>query len=398
MAPEPTDALAALSPVTLKAFLENQQWHFSSSPRSSVELWRRNGHEIIVPLNMQAPDYSKRIRNFVEDLASERGRSKEDVARELAYIDDDVIDFKVADTDDSIPLSEAAKILEAAKALTVASACSAINRRPYHGNRRPRKAREFANAVRMGHTRRGSFIIPIISPVRNDFTNVLDEQIQTMDLAGEAEFFPRRVTGMMADTLKLLYDFAVVSERQPSEYALNRAVVDGLSADTCAAVAQMLTSSRNSTVDVSFQWAIASPPPRAGAENLEFPVEAVGAINEIEETLLSGAELDDTVIYGFVSSLERDAGEPRGTVKVRTIVKGRARPVSVTLDEDAYHVATEAHDLRMRVVAAGPLITRSNGALAMQVVDSFRTDDYLPFRITDEWANEQGSSSPSPDD
>ncbi len=344
-----------------------------------------------MPLNAQASDYPRRIRNFVEDLAQERGSTEEDVVQELLYIEDDVIDFIVTDADNSISLKEATNILEGARALAIASACSAIKRRSYHGSRRrPERARRFADAVRMGHTRRGSFVIPIISPVHSDQTTVLDQEQQTLDLVGESNFFPRRATGMIADTLKLLHDLAVNPEHTPEYKELSRAVVDGLSADTCAATAQILKAAGNAGVKVSFNWAVTSPPPRVGAEQLSFPAEAIEPIKDIENSLRSGVQVDDTVLYGFVSSLERDQGEPMGTVKVRAIINGRTRPVSVTLSEPEYHIAAEANDLRTRVIVAGTLATAANGTLAMRHVDSFQIDNYLPFRVSDEWASEHG--------
>jgi hypothetical protein len=72
--------------------------------------------------------------------------------------------------------------------------------------------------------------------------------------------------------------------------------------------------------------------------------------------------------------------------------------VSVTLNESEYHLAAEANDLRMRVIVAGPLITTSNGMLAMRTVDSFQMDNYLPFHVTDEWATEQSQRSTGMDD
>lgn len=376
------EALSTISPSALKAFLEGEEWHFSGRSKRSVELWQRGSHEVLVPLNADASDYSRRIRNFVEDLSRERREPEDEVARDLLYIEDDVIDFRVADAGDSIPLAEASKILEGARSLAVASACSAIKRRSYHGSRRrPERARRFADSVRMGHTRRGSFVIPVVSEVRGDMAAMLDQQQQTLELIGESEFFPRRATGMMAEALKILHDFAVSSERIPSREDLGRAVVDGLSADTCSAASQILSSAGRAGVEVSFKWAVTSPPPRVGADRLSFPVEAVEPIKDIEKKLRSEVQIDDAVLYGFVSSLERDSGDPQGTVKVRASIGGRIRPVSVTLNERDYHQAAEANDLRMRVIVAGTLVTASNGTLAMRQVASFRADNYLPFHV-----------------
>jgi hypothetical protein len=229
----------------------------------------------------------------------------------------------------------------------------------------------------------------MISPVHSNLITILDQQMQTMDLTGESEFFPRRVTGMMADVLKLLHDLAVLPDHLPANDELNRAVVDGLSADVCSAAAEMLSSAGPVGLEVSFHWAITSAPPRAGAEQLSFPLEAAGAIENIGRTLRSDVQVDDTVLYGFVSSLDRDLGDPMGTVKVRTLIEGRIRPVKVTLNEAEYHIAAEANDLRVRVIVTGPLVTTSSGTLAMPNVDSFRIDNFLPFHVSDEWASEQ---------
>ena len=369
-----------LSPQTLRAFLRANNWSLASRPRTNAEVWERNQHEVLLPLNDQAVDYGRRLRNFIEDLAEARGATEEDIARELLYIEDDVISIKLAEVRDYVPLADAAQLIGNAKELAIASACSAITRRAYHGRSRPHRARRYARIVGMGHTRRGSFIIPMVSPVRAiPPVAVSVESYPSLDIEAETDFFPRRVTGMMADVLKSILRIAVLPERMPNQEELQHAVADGLSADACLATSAILSASPSEDVDITFEWALSATPMRAGGDELKFPTESAELIAEVGHVLQEQVQTEHSVLYGFVSSLDRDEGDSVGTIKLKTLYRGRERPVKIILNENDYHAAVEAHDLRMRVVVAGTVVKSSTGTLIVSSVDSFRPDDYLPI-------------------
>ncbi|MEU5867105.1 hypothetical protein ABZ815_38435 [Nonomuraea sp. NPDC047529] len=378
------DALASeVTPAGLRAYLKANSWHFQGKPLPRMELWARDSWEVLIPLNRQASDYPRRIRNFIEDIAGERGSRTEEVATELRYIEDDVIDLEFDDDRSRIPLSEAAKLMEGARSFAVANACSAMHRRSYHGRSQPRRAREYANFVGMGHTREGSFIIPIVSPIGVMKPVIIEgDQEPLIDVQSEINYFPRRVTGIMADVLREIHELAVVRERIPPKEDLNRAVVAGLSADACAALAAMVSAPNGSDLDITFQWALTAAPPRAGGDTVGFPREAAGAIREIGHLLRDHVRVEDTVIYGFVSSLDRDLDDEEGVVKVKALVGDRVRPVKIVLRGDAYHTAVEAHDLKLRVIVTGPMMKSGAGTLSMPRVHLFRVDDYLPLETS----------------
>lgn len=383
------DISAAVSPEALKSYLVAEDWHFDASVRANSEIWRRDGNEILLPLSASAPDYSRRVRNFVEDLARTRQTSDEDIARELMYIEDDVVDIAIADVKDVVPLDVANRIIGNARKLAIASACSAIARKAYHGHSRPFRARKAASIVGMGHTRRDCFIIPLISPAASlrpwILDDTMDEQTLDLGLGREPDFFSRRVTGMMASALRSIHNLAVQADRSPDQASLQAAVLDGLSADACEATARMITGTDASTLDVTFRWALTAVPPRVGREEMEFPMEAVKRIEQVGGLLRQQVTVDNQVLYGYVYSLERDAGDPDGTVKIRAWLQGRVRPVKVTLNSDFYSVASDANDQRVRVVVAGQLRRSSTGLFTMPQVESLRFDDYMPMITTDEW-------------
>ena len=236
----------------------------------------------------------------------------------------------------------------------------------------------------MGHTREGSFVIPIVSPIGVMKPVVIeDEQEPLIDVQSELNFFPRRVTGMMADVLREVHSLAVERERIPSKEDLNRAVIGGLSSDACSALAAMVAAPHESDLDISFQWALTAAPPRAGGEKVEFPRESAGVIKEIGYILRDQVKVADAVIYGFVSSLDRDLDDEEGMVKVKALVGDRVRPVKLLLRDDDYHTAVEAHDLKLRVIATGALVKSGTGSLSMPQVDLFRIDDYLPLEMNE---------------
>lgn len=371
-----------LSPQALRAFLRANDWRLASRPRSSAEIWEHGEYELLLPLNSHAPDYDRRIHNFVEDLAEALGAAEEDVARQLLYMEDDVINIRLAEERDYVPLSDAAKLIGNAKELAVVSACSAITRKAYHGRSRPHRARRYARIVGMGHTRRGSFIIPMVSPVRTaPFVELNVKEYPSLNIEAETDFFPRRVTGMMADVLKSIQRIAIAPSI-PNQTALQHAVADGLSADACMATSGILSASHAEEVDITFQWALSATPMRAGGDKLAFPTESAEIIAEVGHILQKQEQAEHSVLYGFVSSLDRDEGDSEGTIKLKTLYNRRERPVKITLNEIDYHTAVEAHDLRMRVVVAGTIVKSNTGTLIVSHVDSFRPDDYLPIDVS----------------
>ncbi|GAA1259919.1 hypothetical protein GCM10009677_08760 [Sphaerisporangium rubeum] len=371
-----------VSPTGLKAYLKANSWQLKERPLPRVEIWERDDHEVLVPLNVDASDYLRRVRNFIEDVASESESSEEDVTRDLQYVEDDVISLKFEDERPYIPLVDASKMLNGAREFAIANACSAIRRKSYHGRSRPAEARKHADIVGMGHTVRGSFIIPIVSPIGTMKPVVADgDQEPLLDVQAERDYFPRRVTGMMADVLRQLQELAVERDAIPSRGELRQAVFGGLSADACSALATMVSAPEVGDLDITVRWALTSAPPRAGGDDLTFPKESAGAIREIGHILRKDVKISDTVVYGFVSSLDRDPDDDEGVVKVKALIGGRVRPIKMALGPDDYHVAVEANDLKLRVVVAGTLYRSEAGRYSMPTVDLFRVDDYLPLEF-----------------
>ncbi|MEU1735313.1 hypothetical protein [Streptosporangium sp. NPDC020145] len=378
---EITASLPQVTPEGLRAYLQAQGFTFESRPRPTFELWEKGDSEVLIPLKSEAPDYQKRLQDLISDLSQYLHATTEKLIVDLAYAEDDVIQLRLHNYWDYIPLTEASRVIKSAQSLAVAGACSTLFRRSHHGKSRPKRAINFARSVGMGHTARGSFIIPIISPV-SSLQPVLLPGTQDPYISVETEksAFPRRVFGMLADSLETIHKLIVERSYMPSKKELNAAVLQGVSSDTCVALADLISNPASGELDISFRWAVTASPPRVGRDQLEFPAESATAITEMGHLLKENIHIEEQVIYGFVSSLERDLDDDEGTVKVKALIGGRMRPVKMVLRGSDYHNAVESHDLKQRVVVAGTLDKAGNGSLYMSRVDFFRTDDYLPLQ------------------
>jgi hypothetical protein len=301
MMTESSDVSISISPQALKAVLTEANWQFARQVRQNAEIWRRGDDEVLVPLSASAPDYDRRIRNFVEDFARDTGRTEEDLARTLMYVEDDVIDLTLRDVADVLPLHLAAGVIGHAKDLIVASACSALARKAYHGRSQPNQAKLAAKIVGMGHTRRDCFIIPLVSPASAlrpvQLGVALEQEELDLGLVREPAYFPRRVTGMMANALQSIEDLAVKAPKMPGNEELQRAVLDGLSADACEATADMVSDPGAGSLDVSFRWALTAVPLSSSSDVIDFPAEAAEAIRQVGRLLRNQVSIDDAVLY-----------------------------------------------------------------------------------------------------
>jgi hypothetical protein len=145
--------------------------------RLQVQFWLHGSSEVMVPLRVEAPDFSRRWSDLVGDIASATEREVEDVAHDLSTAQYDVMNFRavgVQEDEFTIPIVDGVELLTSAKSLIVAAACSTLERRPYHGKSRPRVALEQGRLMRMAQTRKGSYIVPILSPVSDTVIEAQD--------------------------------------------------------------------------------------------------------------------------------------------------------------------------------------------------------------------------------
>ncbi|MFJ4032314.1 hypothetical protein [Streptomyces griseoluteus] len=356
-------------PGEIRSYLKVTGWA-PVSGGDVAELWSLPGpadEVVLVPMKPGAPDFAKRTRILLQDLARVESAEVQTVHDAIATVYHDVTDLRASHpslSDGSIPLESGYELFVSAKRLRVASAAATI-RRQGHFRNFPTRARDQAREVRLGQTRRGSYIVPIISQARSP-EDVYSPRQDHIDVQVEETLFDRRVTATMSRALGALEDMAG-AERQPTRSEINDSIGEGVSYELCQALTRVVNTESVSAIDVSFNWSrVAAPPPGTPAR-VEFNGDAIDIVDRVSEQLKTKVYTSEHVIYGLVTDLSRHPEDDTGRVGVQTLIQRRSRTVWMDLADSDYHTAVRCHDAGIPVRVRGTLTSPPGGQARMSV-------------------------------
>ncbi|MBL1102656.1 hypothetical protein [Streptomyces coffeae] len=358
-------------PGEIRSYLKVTGW----SPVSGgpfAELWSLPGpaeEVVLVPMKSGAPDFEKRARILLEDLARIESRALQAVHSAIATVYHDVTDLRASHpslSDGSIPLEAGYELFLSARRLRVASAAAAI-RRQGHFRNVPARARDQAREVRLGQTRRGSYIVPIISQARSP-EDVYAPQQEHIDIQVEETLFDRRVTATMSRALGVLEEMAG-AEREPTPSEIADSVGEGVSYELCQALSKVVKAESVTTVDVTFNWSQVAAPPPGSSPHVEFNEAAIAIVNRVSDHLKTRLYTQEHIIYGVITDLSRRPEEETGRVGIETLIKRRRRTVWIDLPDRKYHQAVRCHDVGIPVRVRGVLSSPPGGQATMDVRD-----------------------------
>ncbi|MEV0253034.1 hypothetical protein AB0H82_01990 [Streptomyces sp. NPDC050732] len=372
------DITPDFGPEEIRSYLKVTGWA-PVSGGDVAELWRLPGpadEVVLVPMKPGAPDFAKRARILIQDLARIEFEDIQTVHDAVATVYNDVTDLRASHpsmSDGSIPLESGYELFVSAKRLRVASAAATI-RRQGHFRNFPTRARDQAREVRLGQTRRGSYIVPIISQARSP-EDVYSPRQDHIDVQVEETLFDRRVTATMSRALGVLEDMAG-ADHEPTPSEINDSIGEGVSYELCQALAKVVNTESVSALDVAFNWSrVAAPPPGTPAR-VEFNRDAIEIVDLVSEQLKTKVYTREHLIYGVVTDLSRHPDDDTGRVGVQTLIQRRSRTVWMDLADSDYHTAVHCHDAGIPVRVSG-MLTSPPGGLARMKVTGFGPDPSL---------------------
>jgi hypothetical protein len=222
----------------ITAYLKVMGWGIAEAG-PLAQIWdHRSAHEqqIFLPLRETANDFEKRVRMLVADLSRFERRAPEEIKQEISCVFYDVTDLEAShpsQINGSIPLHAAERLFLAARKMVEASAAATIQRQAHYGHQMPDRAREHARHVRAGHTKEGSYILPIISRARAAPDITIENERPQYLVDVEETLFDRRVMTTMAKALEALELIAVRSDRRPSGTEIIDVIGEGVSRELC---------------------------------------------------------------------------------------------------------------------------------------------------------------------
>jgi len=282
----------------------------------------------------------------------------------------DVAEFRAlgdAYIDDSIPLGDAEVLIGSVRQAMTASANAVVQPRSYFGHSIPKVAREHAKSVRMGQTRRGSYIIPIISrvPILEPPDNEDDHLFEDLNY----EPFSRQAMRRLAEGLSALQTLTA-SGSMPKASTMNASVGHGVSHELCDAVADSLESISIDQLEVSFSWANRLPVAHP-TERIVFDRSVVDVVRRVSDYLRGEQVVGEQTLTGYVKVLDRGEDDEEGKVTIRALVSDKPRNVSLQLGAEHYDIASRANNERVPVSVTGQLERAPGKALRFLSVRDF---------------------------
>ncbi|MFG1853451.1 hypothetical protein ACGFJT_16570 [Actinomadura geliboluensis] len=340
----------------VRTYLKFYGWQeMASGPVGSV--WSSNGNRIGVPRESD----NELIEASIKRISVAEKRDVMAVAESIRFLLFDVTylraanDYRITDT---IPLATASKILTSARSMLRASATTARTERAQIGNNYSKLGDSVVREALMGHTRKGSFVIPVLmrlpEPIEEDRHQIsLDHEMPEVHRA-PPEPFERRVVRTFAQSMQAMKEIVVEPARDPVKDQMHELVYRGVSREFCAALAGILSQKSVGEFEAKVDWAPAVSPPTTMQDSVSIDADAVDLVERVAKKLKQQKIDPKQVFSGTIVQLRHESlDDPYGEIYISTVRRGRAAEVAVRLPIEKYRQAWEWHNAGRAVLVEG---------------------------------------------
>jgi hypothetical protein len=235
-----------------------------------------------------------------------------------------------------------------------------------HIRRYRKTADAIAEEARMGHTKRGSFVIPILMPLPVQWPPPPEQESLTgIDEVAVPEPETRRVMRTFAESLAAMDEVAITPEQEPTSDDLHDLICAGVSHEFSAALHRILIQSTVAEFSASFEWAPSDAPAPRTEPRVNIPAAAAERVERVARKLRAqtgqrGAE----VLTGPVVGVHRDDEDQSGVVTVQTVRNQRSAHVTVNVSRERLYEALNWMRDRETVVIQGRVHRGAHGLQA----------------------------------
>jgi hypothetical protein len=275
-----------------------------------------------------------------------------------------VNDYRIID---KIPLETATKLISSAKMMLRATATTARRERAQIAGSYSQIGDDVIHEAFMGHTERGSFIIPVLVEIpepeqpNSKQPTLYDNQAEPVLHNAAPEPFERRVVRTFAQSMQAVHDLVVQPGRIPTTDHIHELVYRGVSREFCASLVNVLGESAISEFETTVDWAPVVPAPDTMPRQVLISAEAVNLVQAVADRLRQQKVPSRQVFSGTIVQFRHENhDDPFGEIAVSTMRRGRPSEVTVRLPIAAYREAWEWHNAGRAVLVEG-IIRRSPG-------------------------------------
>ena len=337
---------------SLNAYLASHGWQkIESFGESGIVFGLENQpQELLVPLGILS-DYQRRIEEILQTLSEVEDRDPLAILRDVTMSEYDLIRVRLPEPAPvgSVPVSDGISSFQESRNLLLAAACSASRPQRAYRAGRNQEASDYMNTVRFGQTEMGSFIVSLLSPVPPNLVGQSD-----MSTGMPPDPFARRVTRKLVSALRSAKNAVSLADHGGDISAFEQNVPQGVSANLCDAIANLVDVENRQGVDISVSWSLLREPPEGRAQ-IAFNKSDASVLKEASRILRDRQERPNEHLDGYVHSLARGQTQVRGRVTLKAVVDGVLSSVRVDFSPPDYSRIVDAHNHRKVVSLEGDL-------------------------------------------
>ena len=338
----------------ITSYLESEGWELVSDNErwyvfEGCEDIEGDPFEIVLPKNINAPDYPMYVQHTIKILSSLMDKTPEKITNDILFYDWDILMVRMTENVDatSIPIHLAAKQIPALKQLIAYAASSEQDAKTYFDN--SASGNKMLKHYRFGHTFASSFGYRIKSLVGDK--KRFHQEPRQMDLFEEDEsevILPpsRRV---MERIIRGLTATEEAVERRDAEPLID-GYAEGFNANMCDVILR-ISDSQKVPIEYSIKWSnkiIASDDVK-NASNIHIRrrhFEYLETASEQLKILKPKFRTIHGLVIGLSSSgdpLSEDIIDRSVLVKWDPPGRGRSRKIRINLEKNDYIKAHQAH-------------------------------------------------------
>jgi hypothetical protein len=365
-----------LTDANVAQFLATKRWSIQRD-RDFDQIWVSSSSSLKSSSVLQLPrdsglmDYSRRMVEVLETLCEAYGWTPSEVANQVALARADLFFVRVDQhmSDGTIPLRQASTLLDSIDQMIRSSAISAYSPTSSGRGRMPGAVNDFlTDDVRMGHTKKGSFIITVAA------------RLDDLDLANLQDPPPDAKPSFTRQVMTNLNRSLIATKKQvqgsdASKPTLSEAVDGGLKLPVIQALENMSDAEGLRNLDMSFEWAASEHVDSGVQDRVLLSKSELSALPGIRERMTKRWEPQLETVVGPVVELRRSETPSQDKedleIVMRADVDGRLVKVAVPLSGTDYDWAIRAHRAKLPFTVTGVLGKKGN---SWRLTDSIEVD------------------------
>ncbi len=344
-------ALSSLSIVSLRSYLKSHGWRdegaFGKRP-AAIYTKEHGGRswEMLVPSRNTIADYAESMAESVAILADVEERSQLDVFRDLSSTGADVIRIRSAAEEerDSISLRKSAGMYNDAYTMLLSAARAVDKPQAAYWGKASSDVAEYLDSVQSLPGYHEGYALTLHSPV--------PAAIEMQEDLGDdvRDPFSRRATSTLAQALDRTNTAIAEADARDTLEPFEDAVSDGVSANLCDSVADMVKNGGG--IEISVVWA-GTRPSRRPAPHFRFPASSAETLVEAAKSFRLPKPSYDKQIVARVVKLEREPREFDGKAEIQPAQAKKSDRIQVEFAKSVYDTVIQAFQEQMSISLEG---------------------------------------------